>query len=88
MKCACVFENRDEPDFSGKPPVQLECCGFHSLERMDAARYRRIREEWSNRKWRHVPIGDGQDGDDITTPDEIDAAVDALMAPIANGADK
>ena len=47
----------------------------------DAERYRWLREEWSNRKWRHVPIGHGDelDGDDITFPDTIDAAIDAAM---------
>lgn len=45
----------------------------------DAERYRWLREEWSNRKWRHVPVGNGVEADDITKPDEIDAAIDAAI---------
>ena len=47
--------------------------------REDAERWRHVREEWSNRKWRHVPIGNNTefDGDDVTSEESIDAAIDA-----------
>jgi hypothetical protein len=47
--------------------------------KQNAARYQWLREEWSNRKWRHVPIGAGMEGDDITSPEEIDAIIDKAM---------
>ena len=31
--CACRFEWRPTPDFSGAPPVQLDECGFHAQQR-------------------------------------------------------
>ena len=31
--CACRFEWRPMPDFSGAPPKQLDECGFHSEQR-------------------------------------------------------
>ena len=31
--CACRFEWRPTPDFSGAPPVQLDECGFHAEQR-------------------------------------------------------
>lgn len=35
MKCACVFEDREQPDFSGRHPVLLEECGYHACLRRD-----------------------------------------------------
>jgi hypothetical protein len=36
VPCACRFEKRLDPDFSGIPPRQLDQCGFHekALERL------------------------------------------------------
>lgn len=31
MHCVCVFENREIPDFSGKPHVLIEACGYHAV---------------------------------------------------------
>ena len=36
MKCACEFENREIPDFSGEPPVLISRCGYHAVERRKA----------------------------------------------------
>lgn len=40
MNCACVFEDRQDPDFSGKPPVLIDICAFHA----DAERKARVAE--------------------------------------------
>ena len=33
MNCACVFANREIPDFSGKPHVLIYPCSYHAMER-------------------------------------------------------
>lgn len=33
VHCACRFERREDPDFSGRSPVQFDECGFHSEQR-------------------------------------------------------
>lgn len=38
VPCACRFERREDPDFSGRSPVQLDECGFHSEQRRKAER--------------------------------------------------
>lgn len=51
----------------------------------DARRYRRVREEMNNRKWRHTFVPqewcpEEDDEDSITTYEKIDAAIDAAIA--------
>ena len=40
LPCACRFEWRQTPDFSGSPPVQLDQCGFHSTQKQALERER------------------------------------------------
>lgn len=80
------LQKRDQCSFIGPMrdcPTHGESQRLKDAERSaeenarNAERYRWLREDWSNRKWRHVPIGSGQEADDITTIEEIDAAIDA-----------
>lgn len=57
MKCACVFEDREQPDFSGRPAVVIEECGYHATLRRDGARLdHRVSHEW------HVAVNQFHDG--------------------------
>ena len=45
MKCACLFENREE--FDGRPPVVVQECGYHACRGRDGARPdHRFMHEW------------------------------------------
>jgi hypothetical protein len=63
MNCACVFENREQPDFTGRPPRLIEPCGFHAALARDGARVGYpMSHEW------HVAINKHSDGK-IGAPD-------------------
>ena len=64
MKCACIFENREEPDFTGRPAVVIQECGYHASLRRDGARLdHRTSQEW------HVAINQFHwDGEKHTQP--------------------
>lgn len=50
--CACRFEWREIPDFSGLPPKQLDECGFHAEQRRELTALRsnggsaKVPEKW------------------------------------------
>lgn len=57
MNCACVFENREQPDFSGRPPKLIEECGYHACLRRDGDYLNhRIDHAW------HVAINRASEG--------------------------